>query len=236
MLVIRSWEINCDWDQRHWGEIIWEVFPPGRHREAVFHRQPRLYAALPPEPTGIRVTQVVLVLKVWREHWGQLRLGTVRDQEKPLAKVQAQWYLNTQDWKGYAEKMRFGTIRRAWERLLVKVQPGCNRRPLHFGDASSMGGPPRTAAAMERSPSEPRRQECVCWRGPSQRSDPGSLELPRWPWANSRVLYVVIGLLCFDLIDCGLILPSWTVKVFNLFLILWEPTVERHWILKDLEF
>lgn len=36
----------------------------------------------------IWVSQVVLVLKAWRYHGEKLRLGTVKGQEKPLAKVQ----------------------------------------------------------------------------------------------------------------------------------------------------
>ena len=31
------------------------------------------------------------------------------------------------------------SLKRAQERLLVKVQPSCSRRPQHFGDASTMG-------------------------------------------------------------------------------------------------
>ncbi|XP_007646738.2 zinc finger protein 182 isoform X1 [Cricetulus griseus] len=41
------------------------------------------------------------------------------------------------------------------EGQLVKVRPSC-RRPQHFGDASAMGGPARTAAAVEWSHPEPK--------------------------------------------------------------------------------
>ena len=36
---------------------------------------------------SVRVTQVVLVLKTWKCHGEHLRLGTGRDQEKPLVKM-----------------------------------------------------------------------------------------------------------------------------------------------------
>lgn len=36
---------------------------------------------------GVRVSQMVLVYKVWRSHWEQLRLGTGRGQQRSLMKV-----------------------------------------------------------------------------------------------------------------------------------------------------
>ena len=60
--------------------------------------------------------------------------------------------------------MRLGTMKRAYERLLVK--PCCSERPQCIGDASTMGWSPRTAVAVE----------CInlsldCYRGQSWRSD-----------------------------------------------------------------
>ena len=49
-----------------------------------------MYLTLAAEHGGLRITQVVLVLKAQRDHGEQLRLGTVRGQERPLVKVQAQ--------------------------------------------------------------------------------------------------------------------------------------------------
>ena len=51
--------------------------------------------------SGVRVTRVVLVLKTGRDdgerlRLEQLRLGTVRSQERPLVKVQPQWQLKAQ--------------------------------------------------------------------------------------------------------------------------------------------
>ena len=104
--------------------------------------------------------------------WG-LELWEAR--EGHLVKVQPQLQLMTQDWRGHAKKLRLGTMKRACEKLLVKVQSSCSRRPQSFGDASTMGWSPRTAAAVERSQAEPRRQ-AVCategrapWKRPRDR-------------------------------------------------------------------
>ena len=63
---------------------------------------------------------MVLVLKVWRGHGEQLKLGTVRDQRRPLVKVQPQLQLTVQDGRDHAKKLRLGTMQRAYEKLLVK--------------------------------------------------------------------------------------------------------------------
>ena len=107
---------------------------------------------------------MVLVLKAWRGHEEQLRLGTVRGHGRPLVKVQPQLQLMAQDWRGHAKDLRLGTMKRAYERLLVK--PSCSGRPQCIGDASTMGWSPRTAVAVE----------CInlsldCYRGQSWRSD-----------------------------------------------------------------
>jgi hypothetical protein len=60
-------------------------------------------------------------LKESRGHGEQLRLGTVRDQRRPLVKVQPKLQLMAQDKTGHAKKLRFGTVKR----LLVK--PSCNQ-------------------------------------------------------------------------------------------------------------
>ena len=52
-----------------------------------------------------------------------------------------------QDWRGHAKKLRFGTMKRAYEKLLVKVQPSFRGRPQCTGDPSTMGRPPRTASS-----------------------------------------------------------------------------------------
>jgi hypothetical protein len=63
---------------------------------------------------------VVLVLKAWRGHAEQLRLGTLRGHGRPLVKVQPQLQLMAQDRRDHAKELRFGTMKRAYERLLVK--------------------------------------------------------------------------------------------------------------------
>lgn len=63
--------------------------------------------------------------------------------------------------KGSCKEAWHGTRKIAYERLVVKVQPRCGRRPQHVGDASTTGESPRTAAAVEWSQPEPRKQVCV---------------------------------------------------------------------------
>jgi hypothetical protein len=49
--------------------------------------------------------------------------------------------------KRHVKELRLGTIKRTYERLLVK--PSCSERSHCIGDASTMGWPPRIAAAVE---------------------------------------------------------------------------------------
>lgn len=60
-----------------------------RCTEAMFQRQPRLVLMLAVGAgSSLKVTQVILVLKIWKDHGKQLRLGNVRGRESPLVKVQ----------------------------------------------------------------------------------------------------------------------------------------------------
>ncbi|CAO2633829.1 hypothetical protein LEMLEM_LOCUS22385 [Lemmus lemmus] len=77
---------------------------------------------------------------------------------------------------GHVEKLRLGTVNRAQEKLLTKVQPSCSRRLQTFGDASTMGPPPKTASAAERSWPELRRQ-AVC-------VEHGAGEMTQAPWRS----------------------------------------------------
>lgn len=63
----------------------------------MFQNWLRLYCGLAAELGNVRVTQVVLVLRVQRGHGEQLSLGTVRAQERLLVKVQPHWKLKAQD-------------------------------------------------------------------------------------------------------------------------------------------
>jgi hypothetical protein len=110
-------------------------------------------------------------------------LGTVRGQKKPLVKVQPQWQLRAQDWRGHAGKLRLSTMKRDYEWLFVKVQSSCSGRQQCFGDASAMRWPSRTAAAVEYGQLESRRQ-CVCYKGQSWRSNPS----PR----RSLILFLIV--------------------------------------------
>jgi hypothetical protein len=40
--------------------------------------------------------------------------------------------------RGHTQQLRLGTVKKACERLLVKVQPSYSGRPQSFGDASTM--------------------------------------------------------------------------------------------------
>lgn len=65
-----------------------------------------------------------------------------------LMKVQHQW-TEGPGLKGHGKKLRHNTMKRAHERLLVKVQSRCFKGRQHFWDTSTMEWPPRTATAME---------------------------------------------------------------------------------------
>jgi hypothetical protein len=108
--------------------------------------------------------------ETWRgSSWWEA--STVRGQERSLVKAQPQWQLKAQDWRAHAEKLRLSTVKRAYEKLFVKVQSSYNRRQQCFGDANTMRWPPRTAAAVKYRQLELRRQG-VCYKGQSSRSDP----------------------------------------------------------------
>lgn len=172
---------------------------------------------------------MVLVWKVWRGHLEPLKLGTLRSHWR-RGSLRSSWNPRIE---GAWQRTLIIAMKRAQERLLVKVQPRCSRRPQYFGDASTTGWPPRTAAAVEWSQPEPIRQAVL-----------QTLEPEKWPrpfggaqktvselhtLQSSTLLELV--LLCSDC-DCALVF-SWSKKGFNLFFILQEPTVERFWTLKE---
>ena len=47
---------------------------------------------------------------------------------KPLVMVQSQWQMKSQDCRGHTKKLSLGTMKGAYERLLVKVQPNFRGR------------------------------------------------------------------------------------------------------------
>jgi len=114
-----------------------------------------------------------MILKGLRGHEQHLSLRIVRGHRRLLVKVQPQLQLTDQDWRGYAKDLRIGTIKRAYERLLVR--PSCSIRTQCIGDASTMGWSPRTAAAMEWI-----NLSLACCRGQSWRCEARPLEGPRW--------------------------------------------------------
>jgi hypothetical protein len=70
------------------------------------------------------------------DHGEQLRLGTMRSHGIPLLGEKPQFQLKAQERRDHAKKMRLSTMKRAYERLLVK--PSYSARPQCSGDASSM--------------------------------------------------------------------------------------------------
>ena len=66
-------------------------------------------------------------------------------------------------------------MKKAHERLLVKVQSSCSRRP-QLGDASTMGSLPRTATTVERNRLS--LGDNLCELKMMEVSDPGPLEKP----------------------------------------------------------
>lgn len=104
-----------------------------------------------------------------------------REVREAIGKGVASVAVETQDWRGHTEKMRFDiglSMKGDEERLLVKVQPRCSRRPQHFGDASTMGCPPRTATAVAgRRPLEPRGQAVCAAEG-------RAIEVTQAPWRS----------------------------------------------------
>lgn len=80
--------------------------------------------------------------------------------------------------------------------LLVEGQLSCCRRLQHFGDASTMGRPPRTAATVEWSWLEPRRQKYACCRGQSWRRD-ASPEDGKWIPDIGHWIIHTVEMLCY---------------------------------------
>jgi hypothetical protein len=107
-----------------------------------------LYLELVAVLGSVEVTQGGTCFESLKGSW---RTAETWHWERPLAMVQPQWQLKAKDARNYAEKLRLGTTKRAYERLSVKVQPSRSKRPQHFGSANTMSRVPRTAAAVEWS-------------------------------------------------------------------------------------
>lgn len=106
----------------------------------------------------------------------------------------------------WGSQLRVGPMKRDQEGLLVKVPFSCSRRSKHFGDGSTMGWSPKSAAAMEWSQLESRKQAvCATEWGDGEWLKP--LEKPRRSWVNPRYwalryLYCwSLALLCFSALD-----------------------------------
>jgi hypothetical protein len=69
--------------------------------------------------------------------WRKAKARHYEGQRTPWVKIKFQLQLITQNWKGYAKKLRLSTVKRAYERLLVK--PSYSTKPLCYGDDNNMG-------------------------------------------------------------------------------------------------
>ena len=65
-----------------------------------------------------------------------MRLDIVRGQRRPLVKVQPQLQLTAQDWRSSVKKLRFGTMKGAYQCLLLK--PSYSRISQCFWENSTM--------------------------------------------------------------------------------------------------
>jgi hypothetical protein len=62
-----------------------------------------------------------------------MTLGTVRGQEKQLVKMKPRWQLKAWDARGHAKKLRLGSSKEAYNRLLVKLESVAARNHSSLG-------------------------------------------------------------------------------------------------------
>lgn len=95
---------------------------------------------------------MLLILKKWRNHEENLRLGTVRGQMK----VSLQLHWNLMDWHNHEKKLGLGITwkgQSSWRNTSQGVEQ-LWQRPQHFEDAITIRWPLRTALGMEQSQPE----------------------------------------------------------------------------------
>ena len=103
------------------------------------------------------------------------------------------------------------SLKRAQERLKVKVQPSSCRRVQHFGDARTRGQPPRTAAGVEWSQPEPRRHVLCATEDRARevtRPFGGAQKIRRDVQTLEAESFTVGTWFCFAQAICGLVLLS----------------------------
>ena len=76
-------------------------------------------------------------MKARRTDGEEFILGTERGHGRPLVKVQPHLYFTAQNSMDHAKNLMLGTMKRAYEKLLVK--PSNIERPQSIGGASTMG-------------------------------------------------------------------------------------------------
>lgn len=111
--------------------------------------------------------------------YGSWRAAEARHCEKSgegIVKLKPQQQLKAQDCRGHAEKLRVDTMKKAHERLWVKVQPSHSRRPT-FWRCQSHGMPTTSSNSSGVGPAEARKPVCTA-EGRSGKQ-PKPLEEPR---------------------------------------------------------
>lgn len=127
--------------------------------------------------------------------------------ERPLVMVLSQWQL----------KLRFNTMKRAYKRLLAKVQPTFSRSPSVLEQTT------KNSSHNGMEPARVEKTSCMC-RVQSWRSELS-------PEDHEWIPDIVLSEFDFALfVICALIFPSWSKNVFC-----WSPQL-RDWILKNFGF
>ena len=69
--------------------------------------------------------------------WEEAEAGHCERPWKAIGEGAASAAVDSPGLKGSCKKLRFGTMKRAYERLLMK--PSCSGRPQYIGDVSTIG-------------------------------------------------------------------------------------------------
>lgn len=205
ILATWSWEIDCDIKKE---TSIAEAESPGERflrvsTERLCSRDSQGYSSCS-WSCDRRITQVALALKAGGGHGQQVKLGTV-------------W----QGWIPWKEPRRGS--------LVAETRAQLQQKAIDSGDASTMRCLSRTSTGMAWSLEAKlcglQRTEPEKWPRPFEEAQ----QLKSESQTSGQWIIHTVGssiLLCSDC-DCALVLPSWNKKVFNLFFILQESTVER---------
>ena len=207
----------------------------GQHTEAVFPRQPKLDLVLAAEFRSRRVTQVVLVLKMWKgswsraEAWGYGRPGEASgedaaaggsEQKEPCREVEI-WNHERNQWKAIDESA--AQLQETPEVLEMPVPLNDHQEEQWWWSGTNW--------SLEDKLYLLQRAEPKTW--------PGTLELPRRSWVEPDIELSTLleFLLCFDLN----VTLAWffSLEVRNYFIYFWffgSPQLRDIGFFKTLNF